>query len=134
MSDEEKPDEAAEDPFADLSEVEADAADGDLFAEMDDAAADTVAESDVLSLLDADEDVAEVNIDEVPGVEASGDGLVVPKSSYCERCEYFSDPPEVSCTHQGTEIHELPDRRNLLVSDCPIVAERGHVRSVSTDR
>ena len=133
MSDEEEPDEV-EDPFADLSGVEADAADDDLFAEMDDAAADTVAESDVLSLLDADEDVAEVNIDEVPGVEAAGDGLVVPKSSYCERCEYFSDPPEVSCSHQGTEIHELPDRRNLLVSDCPIVAERGHVRSVSTDR
>jgi hypothetical protein len=120
-------------PFADLEEVDADAAGDDVFAEMD-ASVEAVSESDVLSLLDADDSPQEVDIGEVPDVEVDDEGLVVPKSSYCERCEYFSEPPEVSCSHQGTEIHELPDRTNLLVSNCPIVAERGHVRSVSTDR
>ena len=120
-------------PFADLEEVDADAAGDDVFAEMD-ASVEAVSESDVLSLLDADDSLQEVDIGEVPDVEVDDEGLVVPKSSYCERCEYFSEPPEVSCSHQGTEIHELPDRTNLLVSNCPIVAERGHVRSVSTDR
>jgi len=113
--------------------VDADAVGDDVFAEMD-ASVEAVSESDVLSLLDADDSLQEVDIGEVPDVEVDDEGLVVPKSSYCERCEYFSEPPEVSCSHQGTEIHELPDRTNLLVSNCPIVAERGHVRSVSTDR
>ena len=125
--------EGEDNPFADLEEVDADAAGDDVFAEMD-ASVEAVSESDVLSLLDADDSLQEVDIGEVPDVEVDDEGLVVPKSRYCERCEHFSEPPEVSCSHQGTEIHELSDRTNLLVSNCPIVAERGHVRSVSTDR
>ena len=46
--------EEEDNPFADLEEVDADAAGDDVFAEMD-ASVETVSESDVLSLLDADD-------------------------------------------------------------------------------
>jgi len=48
----------------------------------------------------------------------------VSKHSYCEQCEHFSPPPEISCTHEGTEIVEFRDMETVRVVDCPIVAER----------
>lgn len=48
----------------------------------------------------------------------------VSKHSYCEQCKYFSGPPEVSCTHEGTDIVEFLDMETVRVVDCPIVAER----------
>lgn len=48
----------------------------------------------------------------------------VSKHSYCERCEFFTGPPEVGCTHEGTEILEFLDMDKVRVVDCPIVAER----------
>lgn len=49
---------------------------------------------------------------------------IVPKRSYCERCEHFSAPPEVGCTHDGTRIVEMVDRGHFRVVNCPVVAER----------
>jgi len=54
-----------------------------------------------------DEDVAEVS-----------------KHDYCETCEFFSQAPEIHCTHEGTEILDFPDMESVRVSNCPIVAER----------
>lgn len=48
----------------------------------------------------------------------------VSKHSYCEQCEHFSGPPEVACTHEGTDIVEFLDMETVRVVDCPIVAER----------
>ncbi|PSP27100.1 hypothetical protein BRC65_07980 [Halobacteriales archaeon QH_2_65_14] len=48
----------------------------------------------------------------------------VSKHSFCEGCEHFTDPPEVRCTHEGTEIIEFLDMETVRVVDCPIVAER----------
>lgn len=48
----------------------------------------------------------------------------VSKHSYCEQCEYFSEPPEIDCSHEGTEIVEFLDMETVRVVDCPIVAER----------
>jgi hypothetical protein len=48
----------------------------------------------------------------------------VDKHAYCEQCEYFSGPPEINCTHEGTEIVEFLDMATVRVVDCPIVAER----------
>jgi hypothetical protein len=48
----------------------------------------------------------------------------VSKHSYCEQCEFFSDPPDVHCSHDGTEILEFLDHETVRVVDCPIVAER----------
>jgi len=48
----------------------------------------------------------------------------VSKHSYCEQCEYFSEPPEIDCSHEGTEIVEFLDMETVRVVDCPVVAER----------
>lgn len=48
----------------------------------------------------------------------------VSKHRYCEQCEFFSAPPDVHCTHEGTEILEFTDMETVRVVDCPIVAER----------
>lgn len=48
----------------------------------------------------------------------------VSKHAYCEQCEFFSEPPDVSCTHDGTEIVEFLDINTVRVVDCPIVANR----------
>lgn len=49
---------------------------------------------------------------------------IVPKDQYCERCEWFSPPPSVSCTHSGSEIREFVDTDKFVVVDCPVVTER----------
>lgn len=48
----------------------------------------------------------------------------VSKHDYCERCEYFSGPPEIHCNHEGTDILEFLDMNTVRVVDCPVVAER----------
>jgi hypothetical protein len=48
----------------------------------------------------------------------------VSKHSYCEQCEYFSEPPDVECSAEGTEIVEFLDMEQVRVVDCPVVAER----------
>lgn len=55
--------------------------------------------------------------------DAERDVRVVEKRSYCEQCPFFSEPPEVSCTHDGTEILELVDMDHFRVVDCPKVRE-----------
>ena len=46
---------------------------------------------------------------------------VVPKSAYCQRCRYISDPPELACGHDGTEIVEVVDSERFRVRGCPLV-------------
>jgi hypothetical protein len=48
----------------------------------------------------------------------------VSKHRFCEQCEFFSEPPEVACTHEGTEILEFLDQETVRLVDCPVVAER----------
>lgn len=48
----------------------------------------------------------------------------VSKHSYCEQCEHFSEPPDVHCTHEGTEIVEFLDMETVRLVDCPIVTAR----------
>ena len=58
-------------------------------------------------------------------VEAGEKTYVVSKRNFCERCRHFSEPPEVHCTHEGTEIREFPDMDHVRLYSCPIVEERG---------
>ncbi|WP_440989031.1 hypothetical protein [Haloarchaeobius baliensis] len=48
---------------------------------------------------------------------------VVSKSKYCQRCEYFTDPPEVGCTHDGTTIRSEASMDEFEVVDCPKILE-----------
>lgn len=87
--------------------------------------------------VEADEIWAEVTeekhqelADETAKTESSEAGQLssevdeVSKHDYCEGCEYFSEAPEIRCTHEGTEILEFVDMDHVRVSNCPIVAER----------
>lgn len=47
---------------------------------------------------------------------------VIEKRTFCQGCQYFSPPPTVACTHEGTEILELVDVAHFRVADCPMVA------------
>lgn len=48
----------------------------------------------------------------------------VSKHSYCEQCEHFSGPPDITCQHEGTEIIEFLDMETVRVIDCPVVIKR----------
>ncbi|MFC7234151.1 hypothetical protein [Halosegnis marinus] len=111
-----------DDPFDSLP----DAGDDDPFVEMD---ADLAAlDDDVFETLGGDEDTTEatdLDVESDPEIERAAEGVVVPKRSYCERCQYFTDPPDVACENPGTTIHELTDVTHFRVSNCPVVADRG---------
>jgi hypothetical protein len=58
-------------------------------------------------------------------VETAGeDGTeaVVEKQQYCQSCDFFTAPPEVACTHEGSEIAEIVDGRRFRVRNCPVVS------------
>lgn len=46
---------------------------------------------------------------------------VIPKADYCQRCAYFSDPPDVACGHEGTDIVSVEDFDHFRVRGCPVV-------------
>ncbi len=104
-----------ENPFVDIER------EGDPFASMDDA----FEEVDVGDL-DPDSVWEELSSAEIEAV-AEKDGRTyaeVSKHSYCEQCEYFSDPPDIGCAHEGTQIVEFLDVETVRLVDCPVVAER----------
>jgi rubredoxin len=57
----------------------------------------------------------------------------VSKHSYCESCEYFSEPPEIECGHEGTDIVEFLDSETVRVADCPIVTEREELAEIGDE-
>jgi hypothetical protein len=88
-------------------------------------------------------DVGEVDADELwsqvesegPTVEPRGDREVreVAKRKYCSQCPYFSDPPEVACSHEGTDILQQVDMEHFEVADCPVVLEDERLEDVTTE-
>lgn len=98
---------------AERRERAADQSDDDLFSEE--------------SVPEIDTDVVWDRLDEEGPSELPGDVeqefRVIEKRSYCEQCPYFSEPPDVQCTHDGTEILELVDMDSFRVVNCPKVRE-----------
>lgn len=70
------------------------------------------------------EDLASSDSEDSEPADTGRQFAEVSKHSYCEQCEYFSSPPSVSCTHEGTDIVEFLDAETVRLVDCPIVAER----------
>lgn len=56
-----------------------------------------------------------------PRSNTERDVEVVAKRDYCQRCQHFSAPPEVRCTHERGEILEMVDTEQFKVADCPIL-------------
>jgi len=107
-----------EDPFADLTEGFED----DPFEGGDWDASGT--DESVWESLSAE---PEIEVEEESGRRVSE----VNKHSFCEQCEYFTAPPAIGCTHEGTEIMEFTDVETVRVADCPIVEERERLESGS---
>lgn len=105
------------DPFADFDLEDLD--DADPWAELD-AGDDGEVDGDLFERLAEENPTRQIE----PEVHVDGESAVVPKSKYCQRCEYFSAPPEVSCGHPGTTIAEVVDADSFRVENCPVVAER----------
>lgn len=56
----------------------------------------------------------------IPPSDLDGEFQIVTKT-LCHRCEFFGDPPDLHCTHDGTTIHETVDMEHYRVSSCPMV-------------
>ncbi|WP_227133633.1 hypothetical protein [Halorubellus salinus] len=84
--------------------------------------------------LDADELWAQVETDE-PTVEPRGEREIreVQKRKYCSQCPYFAEPPDVGCSHEGTDILEQVDMEHFKVADCPVVLEDERLEDVTTE-
>jgi hypothetical protein len=119
------------DPFEDLDDFEGEDI-GDPFEEVD---IEDIDEDDVWEEITgetADTDVetvgeAESSTEESAlAAEAAADEneAIVQKSSYCQKCEFFAEPPEVACTNEGTEIIDLVDSDRFRVRNCPVVKQR----------
>jgi hypothetical protein len=79
------------------------------------------------SLEDPDDPAATVGgaeaAEPVDDAEPDAREYVVDKGEYCQRCPHLSDPPELSCTHEGTRIVEVEDVDHFRVRNCPIVEQ-----------
>jgi hypothetical protein len=68
------------------------------------------------------------------GTLDDGDGeaerRVVEKRTYCQSCKYFSEPPDVACTHRDTEILEVVDADRFEVFNCPVVRENDELENL----
>jgi len=60
------------------------------------------------------------SLEVAPPVPADQEVRELPKATYCHLCEHFSEPPELRCTHEGTEIIELVDLETFRVAGCPV--------------
>ncbi|GGL25640.1 hypothetical protein GCM10009037_06600 [Halarchaeum grantii] len=111
---------------ADLGAPLADDADepveGSPFEEMD-VDADAVEAADVFAAAEetADMDVAPDTAD-ASASGAEGDVRVISDRT-CHSCEFFADPPDLACTHEGTEIRRVVDTDHYEVVNCPMVLD-----------
>ncbi|MFC7238433.1 hypothetical protein ACFQS4_09405 [Saliphagus sp. GCM10025317] len=108
---------------------------GDLAARVSDQATSSPKRDPAIDDLFDREDVAEIDRERLwaeledestevsPEPSTEREYRTIPKRSYCHQCEYFSDPPTVACTHEGTEILEMPSMDTYRVVDCPVVLE-----------
>jgi hypothetical protein len=113
--DEPEIDTGTDDPFGDVGKRTGDPFEDDVFEEMD------------IEELDPDEVWASIaDAEERGSVSQQAERIYaeVSKHRFCEQCEFFSKPPDVACSHEGTEILEFLDQETVRLVDCPVVAER----------
>lgn len=122
--------EADESPLSEVAqEGGVEAEESELFEEVDVGDIDSEAVWDAVVEGDADpEDLLgeepRTEPEAEPAAEPTGtpDEHVIDKREYCQRCEFFSDPPNATCSNEGTEIVELVDSDHFRVRGCPKVA------------
>jgi len=131
------------DPDAPLSELAAEASESseaersELFEEVDVGGVDSEAVWDaVVEEGNPPEEILGEPAEEPTTPEPTGvqDEHVIDKREYCQRCEFFTQPPTVACTNDGTQIVELVDSDSFRVRNCPKVqGDSDDLRSVVED-
>lgn len=118
------------DPFDELDDIElSESVPQDLF---DEVAVPELDDEAVWEAIAEDVDIVHAAVpDRTPDNE---DEAIVSKNQFCQKCEYFSEPPEVACTNPGTEIVELVGVDRFRVHDCPVVENRARAETVLPDR
>ncbi|WP_136716269.1 hypothetical protein [Halorientalis salina] len=107
-----------DDPFASFSGAGGrTGTDEDPFGSFESAGVDEIDPDVVWEALSAAEEEGMPEFDEKVYYEVS-------KHSFCERCEYFSSPPECTCTYDGAAIVEFLDMETVRLLNCPVVAEQ----------
>lgn len=112
-------DDSGADPF---ERLDADGRDGDPFT-----STESAFERMNVDDLDPDAVWEDLSAAAARGSVTEQDGSVsaeVSKHRFCEQCEHFSEPPDATCTHDGTQIVEFLDMETVRVLDCPVVEER----------
>lgn len=124
-ADEEDPIDEDADPFDQLAaDIEMDEDPDELFERaFEDASAESVDIEEVWERLEGG------STPSVSQTAVSEEMDVVSKRAYCESCKYMRPPPQVSCSHEGTDIVEYVDADHVLLRNCPIVAQRNRVES-----
>jgi len=89
----------------------------DPFGAFESAGVDGVDPDEIWESLSAAED------DDMPEFD-SKTFYEVSKHRFCERCEYFTEPPETSCSYEGAAIVEFLDMETVRLLNCPIVREQ----------
>jgi hypothetical protein len=56
------------------------------------------------------------------GVPGYADHLVS-KAEFCQKCPYLTDPPDLGCERDGSEIVDVPDADHFRVRNCPMVGD-----------
>ncbi len=108
----------ADDPFASLGGAgTAGSSDDDPFGAFESHSADEVDPDVVWDALSTAEEEGVPEFDEKVFSEVS-------KHRFCERCEFFSEPPAASCTYEGAAIVEFLDMEQVRLVNCPVVAEQ----------
>ncbi|MFB6176382.1 MAG: hypothetical protein ABEI99_04430 [Halobaculum sp.] len=97
--------------------------DDPFFEKMDVTDADSDAAWD---RLEQEEPFEQPDLDDgIRDVPEERDEHIVDKRKYCQQCEFLTEPPEIHCEHDGTEIVEVPDSEHFRVRSCPMIGEEG---------
>ena len=82
-----------------------------------------------------DTTVGQATTGQPDGSHTAGDSneAVVDKRKYCQQCPYFSEPPAVGCSHEGTSIVEVLLDGQFRLRNCPVVTESGPDRTILND-
>lgn len=112
---------SADDPFGDVQTPNEDpfGAGGGAFERVD------VGDVDADEVWDAITGDGEA--DDEPEIPEETRYSEVSKHSFCEQCEYFSEPPDVHCNNELAEIIEFVDMETVRLLNCPVVAERNEL-------
>ncbi|MFD1585550.1 hypothetical protein ACFR9U_01040 [Halorientalis brevis] len=109
---------ATDDPFDSFSSAGTQGgSDDDPFGAFESVGVDEIDPDAVWDVLSAAEAEGMPEFDEKVFYEVS-------KHRFCERCEYFSEPPAASCSYEGAAIVEFLDMEQVRLVNCPVVAEQ----------